>query len=542
MLKRTILTSQTPFHYYSFEDGYYPTRETETALKSLIRCVKRREGTSVILGATGTGKSLLCTLLSESLSSDLSVVTINNTNDCTPKSLYQSILFELERPYLGMDENEMRLELLDILTDPSRFPAGMALIIDEAHNLSQETLEELRLMTNGRSRKKCALSVVLCGNLRLEENLSHPRLESFQQRISTRICLDPWTKKQVSDYITARLKAFVEKVPPKSVSRIKKFSVEAGSAVHTASGGVQRLVVQLCDQAYLSAVEAKIPCVDADLIQSVWAQIQQLPDPCSEMPKSSPSTSSDSCIEFGSLDDDSPSGFDDLNSGFDPDKADSDNADSNKADSDCAESDSALKSVQSGVDDNLQPSKDSGISENSEAETESDEDPFKINFDALDKAQASISELVDAPEQSEQDRQPTPIPSSDLPIENAINRANNIIGQIDQIEAYFTSYCTVDYVESPLADTSQPLDNPPAPQEPTFRSVSDSESLKNRPETGQTIVLSRPFGYLDPFDESFQQEETVRLDEAHPVPASPYSTHRGGMVKSAVQEEKKGVY
>lgn len=513
MLKRTtILTSQTPFHYYSFENGYYPTKASQQALKTLLRCVKRREGTAVVLGSVGTGKSLLCSLLADNLGDDLFAVSLNNTNDCTPKALYQSILFELERPYIGMDENEMRLDVLDMLTDPGRFPLGLVLIIDEAHNLPQETLEEIRQLTNGRTRRASNLSVVLCGDLRLEENLSHPRLESFQQRISARVCLDPWSKSEVSDYISARLKAFRDKVPPKSVDRIKKFSVEGCNSIYTATGGVQRLVVQLCDQAYLSAVEAKIPCVEADFVQSVWARIQQLPDPCEALERKS--ASENSCVEFGSLDDDSL--FDSgLGASFDPDTASADAPEGNSSESDSSESDSDA----------------------------ADEDRFKINFDSLDEAEGKFSELVDTPLENEEDRVPTPIEFSDRPLENALSRANNIIDSIDKIEAYFTSYCTVDYIESPLSEGSSSVqDAAPAPETFSVPAELNSENeLSGAESESSSAAFARPIGYLNPFEETFQQEEAVRLDDAHPVPPSPFAKNHSGMVTSAAPK-KQGVY
>lgn len=539
MYKRTtVLTSQTPFHYFSFEDGYYPTKATEAALKSLVRCVKRREGTAVILGATGTGKSLLCSLLADALVNDMYAITINNTNGCTPKALYQSILFELERPYLGLDENEMRLSVLDILTDPARYPAGLALIIDEAHNLPQETLEEIRQLSNGRTRRVSGLSVVLCGDLRLEENLSHPRLESFQQRISTRVCLDPWSKKEVQSYITTRLKAFKDKVPPKSVDRIRKFSVEACNAVYTATGGVQRLVSQLCDQAYLAAVEQKRLVIEADFIQSVWAQIQSLPDPTQDSYNNT--SNNESCIEFGSLDDDSDwksaSSDDDWKSAGDVSNDAPADADDKAVmtDEEYYNSDPIVNAVfgQQNKKPGLTPRAVSAKKDNESPapakapKRENNIDRFAVNFDDLDKAQSLMDELIPEsdrePSEKEDDkRQPTPIKDSDSPLERTINRAKSIIEKLDQLEEYFTSYNTVDYLDPPMnaSDNADKADN----------SSDDDFEMESR--------------YEDPFAESFQQEEAIRRDDAHPIPPSPFAKNHEGMVSSESSRPKnKGVY
>ena len=538
MFKRTsVLTSQTPFHYFSFEDGFFPTKATEAALKSLVRCVKRREGTAIILGATGTGKSLLCTMLANALVNDMYAITINNTNGCTPKALYQSILFELERPYLGLDENEMRLSVLDILTDPARYPAGLALIIDEAHNLPQETLEEIRQLSNGRTRRMSGLSVVLSGDLRLEENLSHPRLESFQQRISTRVCLDPWSKKEVASYIVARLKAFKDKVPPKSVDRIRKFSVEACDAVYTATGGVQRLVSQLCDQAYLAAVEQKRLVIEADFIQSVWAQMQSLPDPTQS--SVSDSSSNESCIEFGSLDDDadwkSASAGDDWKSAGDVDDETSAEPEDKTVmtDEEYYNSDPFVNAVfgQQNKTPGMTPKAVSAKKECKSKTTpkaskkEDNIDRFAVNFDDLDKAQSLMDELLPASDRDaseKEERQPTPIEDSDSPLDRTINRAKSIIEKLDQLEEYFTSYNTVDYLDPPL-NASDDAD------EAVDQSSDDDFELESR--------------YEDPFAESFQQEEAVRRDDAHPIPPSPFAKNHEGAVSSETSRPKnKGVY
>lgn len=540
MFKRTtVLTSQTPFHYFSFEDGYYPTRATETALKSLVRCVRRREGTAVILGATGTGKSLLCTLLANALVNDMYAITINNTNGCTPKALYQSILFELERPYLGLDENEMRLSVLDILTDPARYPAGLALIIDEAHNLPQETLEEIRQLSNGRTRRISGLSVVLSGDLRLEENLSHPRLESFQQRISTRVCLDPWSKKEVQSYITARLKAFKDKVPPKSVDRIRKFSIEACDAVYTATGGVQRLVSQLCDQAYLAAVEQKRLVVNADFIQSVWAQIQSLPDPTQD--SFSSASSNESCIEFGSLDDnpkDWKSTDGDWKSAGDVEESSTESDDQSfMTEEERYNSDPFVNAVfgpqtkKPGMTPKSVSAKtDNKAKESAKASKKEDNiDRFAVNFDELDKAQSLMDELLQTPasererieKEDDQQRQPTPVESPGSQLEKTIKRAKSIIERLDQLEEYFTSYNTVDYLDPPL-NNSDNDNQTPAKSDDTFE-------MESR--------------YEDPFAESFQQEEAVRHDDAHPIPPSPFAkNHEGAVSSESSRPKNKGVY
>ena len=155
-----------------------------------------------------------------------------------------------------------------------------------------------------------------------------------------------------------------------------------------------------------------------------------------------------------------------------------------------------------------------------------DSDRFTIHFDNLDKAEALLSKLTGAIPSANKDddlRQPTPIPKSDDPINNSINRVQSIIDQLDKLEEYFTSYNTVDYVDSPLEELKL--------------NVTQPEDASDEQDSIQTR-------FINPFDESFQQEEAVRRDEAHPVPPSPFAKNHEGTVSSAKPSvsQNKGVY
>lgn len=674
MLRKNTIAIQTPFRFFNELEGYYPISGMKNALKMLTRCVKRQEGFALILGSTGTGKTLLCSLLEEKLQDDMAVVFLHNTNEFSPRALYQSILFELGRPYRRMDENEMRLALFQTMGDSGQCSDGLLLIVDEAHNLPIETLNELRLLSNGRTPVRNNISVVLSGNLQLEETLTHPKLEPLQQRTAVRICLESWTKKETSSYIAARLKSFGERLPANSTARTLPFSVEAIGLIHSATAGIPRLVIQLCDLVYLLGIEQKSDRINAEQVQAAWAQIQQLPSPV-EMNGAQPAEESEgqgNCIEFGSLDDDLQAnpftsfGAKESEKSKESDELDDsdETEETNQApDSDFGNSDfgnsaahcepvkqeSEQESEQDfGSDLTCNPT-DETIPGDRASEREkigynreiagnvnpiqsTDGSANDVEFGALDdlpeneserdlpiksvsRSAAAQSALVAdsdgksgllnnrLPSRPQRELLPEQLAArvshrslvnriterAAKPIEEIVERATDILRRLDKIEAYFTSYCTVDYVDSPLSPSDCLPDELPNPDEafanelnPSRTSViqtTDSYSLTSpAPELGNfnsgdpeleeaernpsdfdadldarinrrldAVRAAKPAGYQDPFEEDFEDEEAVRVDGAHPIPKSPFAQRHSGVVRSVPenqeqQDKRKGVY
>ena len=121
------------------------------------------------------------------------------------RAVLQAILHGLRQPYRGMDAGELRLALADYLTASPKCPAGMLLVIDEAHLLSARLLDELRLVTNLVVRGQPKARLVLAGDAALEERLADPMLTSFSQRIVARCYLEPLNRVETEEYISRQI-------------------------------------------------------------------------------------------------------------------------------------------------------------------------------------------------------------------------------------------------------------------------------------------------------------------------------------------------
>ncbi len=285
--------NQRPFACVPRVERYYPAAGIEAARSTLSRCLERDEGVGLVVGAAGTGKTLLCQLLAEQFRGQFQVVLLSGGRLGTRRALLQAILYELGQPYRGMDEGELRLALAKHLTRSKKCPHGAVLLVDEAHALPLRLLDEVLALTNLAQEGQPRVRLVAAGNRILEERFASPKLESFNQRVVARCCLEALNRSETQDYIHAQIAA-VGGNGPAIVPE------EACQAVYKATDGVPRLINQLCDHALLLAYAAGQRQLDAAQVEEAWADLQQLPTPWNEQ-----AAPSDNVIEFGGLEDES---------------------------------------------------------------------------------------------------------------------------------------------------------------------------------------------------------------------------------------------
>jgi len=291
--------------FYGFRDrpfaaapqpgNYFPAAHCETTRQTLERCLDRAEGIGVLIGPAGMGKSLLLQVLSEQLREHYEIALLTGGRICTRRALLQAILFEIGLPCIGKDEGDLRLSLIDHLSQPQN--AGLILLIDEAHTLPLRLLEELRLLTNLMRNGEPKVRLILCGSPVLEERFTNHKLEALQQRVTARCYLQAWERRETREYIRARIHG-AGSVPE------QVFTGDALDAIHRATDGIPRLINQLCDHALVLGCAAGKAPLDKRAVEEAWADLQQLPTPQNFVlgaPRKSEANAN--VIEFGVLDD-----------------------------------------------------------------------------------------------------------------------------------------------------------------------------------------------------------------------------------------------
>ncbi len=303
MYEAFFCLTHRPFAAAWATDRYIPTQSLEQARTTLVRVIDRAEGPGLVVGAAGTGKSLLCQLLAQHFRGRFLVALLASARLSSRRALLQNILFELKLPYRDLDESELRLSLVDHLEPRAGGHDGLLLLVDEAHTLPLRLWEEIRLITNLIRDGQPRLRLVMAGGMAMEERLANPKLDSFQQRIAACCYLQPMHRDETIYYVQEQLRRA-------GADPAQLFTEPALKAIHTASDGIPRLVNQVCDHALMLAALGGHKQLGVDGIQEAWADLQQLPVPWRE-PAGAPTTQTAAAntaaqepavVEFGQLD------------------------------------------------------------------------------------------------------------------------------------------------------------------------------------------------------------------------------------------------
>ena len=281
------------FNIHPNVSHYYPALSHQASLEALIDCVENVEGIGLLVAPPGNGKSLLCNVLMKKVQGSFHRVVLNHTGFDGCRALLQCILFQLRQPYRGMDEQEVRLALQNFLVADGFATNPLLLIVDEAHLLNADLLEELRLLTNWHWHNHSLVRLVLAGNPGLEEKLTNPQLDSFNQRVSRRCYLTPFDGKETVEYITRRLQSMGSGFD-------HLFTTDAMEKVHRITSGNPRNVHLLCDETLkLSAARTRVP-VTSSLVEEAWSELQQFSTPLSVETGQNVIDSRSRVVEFGS--------------------------------------------------------------------------------------------------------------------------------------------------------------------------------------------------------------------------------------------------
>jgi type II secretory pathway predicted ATPase ExeA len=224
----------------------------------------------VITGEIGAGKTTLIRHLLATAAPDLRIGLISNAHGERGQLLHW-VLDALDEPLgRGLSYVQRFSQLEAILRDEHERGRHTVLIFDEAQNLSARMLEELRCLSNLNDENDELLQIVLVGQPELNEVIARPRMLQFAQRVSAQFHLSGMQPEAVPPYIAHRLYV--------AGAKHKIFTRGACQLVASASGGLPRVINQICDYALVYAFGADQKTVDVDTVRQVIAdrKIQSL--------------------------------------------------------------------------------------------------------------------------------------------------------------------------------------------------------------------------------------------------------------------------
>jgi len=239
--------SEKPFAITPDPRYLFMSERHAEALAHLLYGITEAGGFIQLTGEVGTGKTTIVRSLLERMPGHADVAVILNPQ-LTPLQFVLAICEELGIFVRDEDADSIK-DLVDILNkrllEAHAKGRRVVVIVDEAQNLSPETLEQVRLLTNLETASQKLLQIILIGQPELRDVLSRVELRQLAQRITGRYHLSPLSREETGAYINHRLRV--------AGCTMEVFSKAALREVHRLSGGVPRIINVICDRALLGA-------------------------------------------------------------------------------------------------------------------------------------------------------------------------------------------------------------------------------------------------------------------------------------------------
>ena len=237
---------EQPFRITPHTEFFFSGANRGATLDALLYAATHDEGIIKISGEVGSGKTMLCRVLMERLPKHVAIVYLSNPSLSRDDILY-AIADELD---LTLPENArpsavlkaLQIHLIKLYAEGRR----VVVLIDEAHAMPAETLEEIRLLSNLESNRNKLLQLVLFGQPELNEVLARADMRQLKERITHNFSLEPLIRDDVAEYLEFRMRAAGYKGP-------NVFSPAATKLIYDASRGLTRRVNILADKSLLAA-------------------------------------------------------------------------------------------------------------------------------------------------------------------------------------------------------------------------------------------------------------------------------------------------
>jgi general secretion pathway protein A len=253
---------ESPFNLTPDPAFLYRSQQHEEALANLIYGVQSRKGFVVLTGEVGTGKTTMLECLQDFLAAHKIDFAFLFNSRLTVDQFFEMIAYDLDLRCGKTSKTEVLIALNQLLLQNASEGRTTALIVDEAHNLDWDVLEEVRLLGNLENRRGKLLQIVLAGQPEFDRKLDAPTLRQLKQRIALRCLLKPFQEAETIEYISTRLAK--AGMPQQTV-----FSPEVLSEIHLRSQGIPRVINAICDNLLLTAFAMESKAANLEMVDEV---------------------------------------------------------------------------------------------------------------------------------------------------------------------------------------------------------------------------------------------------------------------------------
>lgn len=253
--------NEPPFRITPHTDFFFDGANRGATLDALVYAITHDEGIVKVSGEVGSGKTMLCRVLMERLPDTVTIVYLANPSLSRDDILY-AIADELR---LDIPENARTSAVMRALQDQLIKSYGegrqVVVLIDEAHAMPAETLEEIRLLSNLESNHSKLLQLVLFGQPELNDILARPDMRQLKERITHNFGLEPLVRDDIANYLDFRMRAAGYRGPA-------IFTLPALKLIAHSSLGLTRRINIIADKSLLAAFSAGTHSIGAKEAQA----------------------------------------------------------------------------------------------------------------------------------------------------------------------------------------------------------------------------------------------------------------------------------
>jgi general secretion pathway protein A len=270
MYKSFYNLKRNPFEIVPDPDFLFGTPRHNEAMAALYHGVRAQKGFVVLTGEVGTGKTLLLRCLLELFkkTNDIAYAYVFNGR-LSPCEFLQYIATDFGLSVAGKNKGEILLDLSNFVVGRGTSNLTTVLIVDEAHHLSADILEEIRLLTNLETTQRKLLQILLVGQPELDHKLDSPSLRQLKQRVAHHAQLTALDANETKGYIQRRLE-----IAGASANGESLFPEETIASIFRHSHGIPRLINSICENALITSYARRMTSVTPEIIDRTAADLR----------------------------------------------------------------------------------------------------------------------------------------------------------------------------------------------------------------------------------------------------------------------------
>jgi general secretion pathway protein A len=259
--------TQNPFNMSPDPSFLFRSSQHEEALANLIYGVQSRKGFIVLTGEVGTGKTTMLECLRDFLNAQQIAFASLFNSRLSVEQFFELLSYDLELRCDRHSKTEVLLSLNNMLLERASVGRTTVLIVDEAHNLDWDVLEEIRLLGNLENRRGKLLQIIIAGQPELDRKLEAPEFRQLKQRVALRCLLRGLDLADSVAYMNSRM----------ARAGLKEQTVFSGplmEEIQFRSQGIPRLINAVCDNLLLTCFAMETKVATMEMLDEISADLR----------------------------------------------------------------------------------------------------------------------------------------------------------------------------------------------------------------------------------------------------------------------------